>query len=81
MRSHHSPALTGTAASRFDGCIDAMNSEDGVQQLTALLAELKALPQDAGSADFESWRLRTRSALTRALGEQHYMTQEFLDTS
>jgi hypothetical protein len=57
-----------------------MKSADAVQELTALLAELNALPQDAGSAEFESWRLRTRSALTRALGEQHYITQEFLHT-
>src|SRR5690349_11735718 len=30
-------------------------------------------------SDFVSWRLRTRSALARTLGEQHHITEAFND--
>jgi hypothetical protein len=60
--------------------MDAVKSDDAVEQLEALAEELRGLRPDWGSAEFVSWEARTRSALTRALGAQHYITEQFIDT-
>jgi hypothetical protein len=57
--------------------MDAVKSDDAVQQFEALVAELKGLPPHRHSAKFVSWELRTRSALTHALGAQHHITDQF----
>jgi hypothetical protein len=55
-----------------------VKSDDAVQQLEALAEELKGLRPDWRTAEFVSWELRTRSALTHALGAQHYITDQFV---
>ena len=57
-----------------------MNHEDAIKRLRALRDEAATLPPSTGSAEFNSWEPRTRSALTRALGEKHYITQRFIKT-
>ena len=57
-----------------------MNDEDALKRLRALRDEAATLPPSTSSAEFNSWEPRTRSALIRALGEQHYITQRFINT-
>ena len=57
-----------------------MNHEDAIKRLRALRDETATLPPSTSSAEFNSWEPRTRSALTRALGEKHYITQRFIKT-
>ncbi len=57
-----------------------MNHEDAVKRLRALRDEVATLPPSTSSAEFNSWEPRTRSALARALGEKHYITQRFIKT-
>jgi hypothetical protein len=54
-----------------------VNHEDAIKRLRALRDETATLPPSTSSAEFNSWEPRTRSALTRALGEKHYITQRF----
>ena len=54
--------------------------EDAVKRLRALRDEVATLPPSTSSAEFNSWEPRTRSALARALGEKHYITQRFIKT-
>ena len=56
-----------------------MNHEDA-KRLRALRDEVATLPPSTSSAEFNSWEPRTRSALARALGEKHYITQRFINT-
>ena len=58
-----------------------VNHEDAVKRLRALRDEVATLPPSTSSAEFNSWEPRTRSALARALGEKHYITQRFIKTS
>jgi Protein of unknown function (Hypoth_ymh) len=60
--------------------MDRVKPEDAIREFNALLAELNALPPNPHSSEFVSWELRTRSAFTRAFGEKHYLTKQFLDT-
>jgi hypothetical protein len=53
---------------------------DAVTRLRALRDEAATLPLSTSSAEFNSWKPRTRSALTRALGEKHHITQRFINT-
>jgi hypothetical protein len=57
-----------------------VNHEDAIKRLRALRDEAATLPPSTSSAEFNSWEPRTRSALTRALGEKHYITQRFIKT-
>jgi hypothetical protein len=57
-----------------------VNHEDAIKRLRALRDEAATLPPSTSSAEFTSWEPRTRSALTRALGEKHYITQRFIKT-
>jgi len=57
-----------------------VNHDDAIKRLGALRDEAATLPPSTGSAEFNSWEPRTRSALTRALGEKHYITQRFIKT-
>lgn len=57
-----------------------MNHADAISRLKALRAEAATLPPSTSSAEFNSWEPRTRSALTRALGEQHHITRRFIRT-
>mgnify|MGYP000574856442 CR=1 FL=1 len=57
-----------------------MNHADAINRLEALRDEASALPPSTSSSEFNSWKLRTRSALTRALGENHHITQRFIKT-
>jgi hypothetical protein len=52
-----------------------MNHDDAVTRLRALREEAATLPSSTSSAEFNSWQPRTRSALTRELGEKHHITQ------
>lgn len=45
-----------------------MNHAEAISRLKALRAEAATLPPSTSSAEFNSWKPRTRSALTRALG-------------
>ena len=81
MLSQHLPAFASTAAPPFDASIVPVKPEDAIEEMNTLLAELGGLRPNISSAEFESWRLRTRSLLTRALGEHHYMTKRFVDLS
>lgn len=51
-----------------------MNHAEAISRLKALRAEAATLPPSTSSAEFNSWKPRTRSALTRALGEKHHIT-------
>lgn len=55
-----------------------MKAEDAVERLRALRDEAATLPPSTGSAEFNSWKPRLRSVLTRALGESHHITQRFI---
>lgn len=57
-----------------------MNHAEAISRLKALRAEAATLPPSTSSAEFNSWKPRTRSALTRALGEKHHITQRFVRT-
>ena len=57
-----------------------VNHEVAVKRLRALRDEVATLPPSTSSAEFNSWEPRTRSALARALGEKHYITQRFIKT-
>jgi Protein of unknown function (Hypoth_ymh) len=52
--------------------------EGAKQELSDLRAELGTLGTD-DSGQFVSWELRVRSALARALGEQHHILKQFGD--
>jgi len=54
-----------------------VNHEDAIKRLFPVRDEVATLPPSTSSAEFNSWEPRTRSALTRALGEKHYITQRF----
>jgi len=43
-------------------------------------AEAATLSHSTGSAEFNSWKSRVRSLLTRALGEHHHITERFINT-
>jgi hypothetical protein len=55
-----------------------VKSQEVIDRLRALRDEAATLPSSVESAEFNSWKPRTRSALTRALGEQHHITQKFI---
>lgn len=55
--------------------------EDAAARLRALRDEAATLPPSTSSAEFNSWQPRVRSVLTRALGESHHITQEFVSMS
>lgn len=57
-----------------------MNYDETISRLKALRQEAASLPLSTSSAEFNSWEPRTRSALTRALGEKHHITQRFIKT-
>lgn len=57
-----------------------MNHAEVISRLKALSAEAATLPPSTSSAEFNSWKPRTRSTLTRALGEKHHITQRFIKT-
>ncbi|WP_082280132.1 TIGR02391 family protein [Mycobacterium colombiense] len=54
-----------------------MKPENAVERFENLLTELRQLPADTDSPEFTSWRLRTSSVLSRALGENHNITTVF----
>lgn len=58
-----------------------MNIEKAVELLRALHAEAATLPTSVSSAEFNSWQQRTRSILTKSLGEAHAITQAFIGIS
>ena len=58
-----------------------MNIERSVELLQGLHAEAATLPASVSSAEFNSWQQRTRSILTRTLGEPHAITQAFISMS
>lgn len=58
-----------------------MTLEDPSQTLLSLRDELDDLPADPYSSRSVSWRLRCRSALTRFIGADHYITKGFLGIS
>lgn len=58
-----------------------MDVDKAVEMLQALRDEAMALPHSISSAEFNSWRQRTRSILTRAIGEGHAITQSFIGMS
>lgn len=55
-----------------------MKPEDAIQRLRALRDEAAQLPDSTSSTEFNSWRPRARSVLTRALGESHHITEQFI---
>lgn len=57
-----------------------MNHSEAISRLVALRDEAATLPPSTSSSEFNSWKPRTRSALTRALGEKHHITQRFIKT-
>ncbi|WP_152546884.1 TIGR02391 family protein [Amycolatopsis orientalis] len=56
-----------------------MKPDDAADRLRALHTEAAHLPTSTSSAEFNSWNLRVRSVLNRALGETHHITETFLD--
>lgn len=54
--------------------------EDAIARLRALRDEAATLPLSTSSAEFNSWMPRARSVLTRALGEDHHITERFVNT-
>lgn len=56
-----------------------MKAEDATERLRALRAEANTLPPSTSSAEFTSWDSRSRSVLSRALGENHHITQRFVE--
>ncbi|MGH3721311.1 MAG: TIGR02391 family protein [Pseudonocardiaceae bacterium] len=57
-----------------------MKPEEAIERLRTLRDEAARLPHSTGSAEFNSWQLRVRSVLTRALGESHHITERFVTT-
>ena len=58
--------------------LNPVKSDDAVQELKALREELRELTS-AESRAFVSWELRVRSALARAFGDHHHITEQFGD--
>ena len=54
--------------------------EEAIDRMRALRAEAATLPHSTSSAEFNSWKPRVRSLLTRALGEHHHITERFIKT-
>ncbi len=54
--------------------------EEAIDRMRALRAEAATLPHSTSSAEFNSWKPRVRSLLTRALGEHHHITERFVNT-
>lgn len=54
--------------------------EEAAERIRALRDEAATLPHSTSSAEFNSWKPRTRSVLTRALGENHHITERFIKT-
>jgi hypothetical protein len=57
-----------------------VNYAEAIIRLKSLRDEAATLPPSTSSSEFNSWEPRTRSALTRALGEKHHITQRFINT-
>lgn len=57
-----------------------MKADDAIERLRALREEASRLPPSTSSTEFNSWKPRTRSVLSRALGESHHITQRFIET-
>jgi hypothetical protein len=55
-----------------------MKAEDAIERLRALRDEAAMLPPSTSSAEFNSWKPRARSVLTRALGGSHHITERFV---
>jgi hypothetical protein len=56
-----------------------MEPEDPIQLLQQLRAEGDSIPRYTTSAEFITWQQRTRSALSKCLGEGHRITRAFVD--
>lgn len=81
----HATRWRGSAsASSEHGTIDTMSTsaEAMAERLAALRVEIRALATQATprttSAEFTSWHARTRTALSKALGVDHHITDEFV---
>lgn len=55
-----------------------MRAEDALVLLHQLRAEAGTLPSSISSSEYNSWEHRTRSVLTKSLGETHHITQAFV---
>jgi hypothetical protein len=55
-----------------------VNPDAAVPLLSQLLEVIPTLTGGTGSAEFVAWNQRTRSVLSRSLGETHAITQEFI---
>jgi hypothetical protein len=56
-----------------------MKPEIAIERLKQLRTEASSLPLSTSSLEFNSWHPRTRSTLSRSLGETHHITQRFID--
>ncbi len=54
--------------------------EEAIDRTRALRAEAATLPHATSSTEFNSWKPRVRSLLTRPLGEHHHITERFVNT-
>jgi hypothetical protein len=54
--------------------------EEAIDRMRTLRAEAATLPHSTSSTEFNSWKPRVRSLLTRTLGEHHHITERFIKT-
>jgi hypothetical protein len=55
-----------------------MDLDQKLALLQALKEDSRTLPGTINSREFTSWHSRSRSALARFLGEEHYITEAFM---